>query len=67
MPKDLIPHVKKTLRITWGAELVSFLILRTAQELEVVHRRGPTGVASVACHIASVLAGEKYLWKKLLK
>jgi transcription initiation factor TFIIB len=65
MPKDLIPHVKKTLHITWGPELVSWLILRTAQELEVVHRKGPTGIASAACYIASVLAGEKVPLEKI--
>jgi transcription initiation factor TFIIIB Brf1 subunit/transcription initiation factor TFIIB len=65
MPKDLIPHVKKSFHITWGAEDISFLILRTAEELEVVHRKGPTGVASAACYIASVPAGEKVPLEKI--
>jgi transcription initiation factor TFIIIB Brf1 subunit/transcription initiation factor TFIIB len=65
VPKDLIPHVKKSFHITWGAEMVSCLIMRTAQELEVIHRRGPTGVASAVWYIASVLAGKKVPLEKI--
>jgi transcription initiation factor TFIIIB Brf1 subunit/transcription initiation factor TFIIB len=46
-------------------ENIAFIILKTARELDVIRRKGPIGVASAACYIASKLNGEKISLKKI--
>jgi transcription initiation factor TFIIB len=75
MPKSRTTDVKDSRYIAWfssadasekrGIEDLAFIIVKTARELDVVRRKGPAGVASAACYIASMLLGEEIPTRKI--
>ena len=59
--KFSIAHASEPL----GAEELSFIILRTAKKSNLTRHVDPTGIASAACYIASILVDKKIPMKRI--